>query len=138
MKRLNSILLSAALLLALTGCKTKPVLEEGGYYANLGTVGTEVSTGDDLARDYYNVLKDFQAWANANPSVVSDSRTLTEFKKSVDKQLTPPAEPDEPLTLYYTMRDTWVQTRSAADKQTFDAQADIIQNLITQLLVAIQ
>lgn len=126
------------MLLALTGCKTQPVLEEGGHYANLGTVGNEASTGDDLARDYFNVLRDFDAWATAHPDVVADSKTLTRMQKEVKRQITPPLEEDEPLGIYYALRDAWVQTRSDADKRSFDAQSAILENLIIQLLTAIE
>lgn len=122
----------------LSGCSLGPVLEEGGHYAQMGESGSSVYQGDDLVRDYYRAANDFRIWANTHAQVVADSDHLTYLKSMVDEQLTPPLEPDNPLGIYFALRDAWVITQDPDAKANFYSQSAIIENLLTQLLTAVQ
>lgn len=131
MKLILCILVAALL----CGCQSKTVLEPGGAY---DTLGATVYSYDELARDYYQAMERFNIWASSHENYVNQSSVLLKLRASVDKQLTPPAESDEPLVVYFRLRDAWVKSRSSDDLENLDTQAAVIQAAITQLLTAIQ
>lgn len=124
---------ACALGLIFIGCKTTTVLEEGGHYANLPS-GELIFKGDELARDYHSTLESFDEWARHYPMIIADSETLTAIKASVDRQLTPPADLDEPLQVYYTARDAYVAIQSDLNENNLESQIALIEAAMIQLL----
>lgn len=109
------------------------MLEEGGAYSELGTAAF---VADDTVREFRNAADAFRQWASRNPAVVADSKFLTNLENEVYRWLTPPAEPDEPMVIYFTLKDAWAITKSPTDMVSFEAQADILEALTVQLLTA--
>jgi hypothetical protein len=133
MKKLNKYLLLIVAATMLTACVMKIELEEGGTYSELGA---GAYAADDTAREFLGALVKFDTWVDNNADYVASSQSLARLANQVDRWITPPAEPDEPLTVYFAFRDTYFASREERDKIKWEEQTELLAQLATELLTA--